>query len=45
MARTVDGAPTDQGGGRRTGQQDCADGLAIIVHGDRYKEPRPLLTA
>ena len=27
MARTIDGAPTDEGGGRRTRKQDCADGL------------------
>ena len=33
VARTVDGAPTDQGGGRRAGQQDCADGLGH--HGSR----------
>ena len=33
VARTVDGAPTDQGGGRRARQQDCADGLGH--HGPR----------
>ena len=27
MAWTVDGAPPNQAGGRRTGKQDCADGL------------------
>ena len=27
MARTIDGAPADEGGGHRPGQQDCANGL------------------
>ena len=33
VAWAVDGAPTDEGGGRRTRQQDCADGLGH--HGPR----------
>jgi transposase len=33
VARTIDGAPTDQGGCGRTRQQDCADGLGH--HGPR----------
>jgi len=39
MAGTIDGAPADQGGRGRTRQQGLRGGLAIMVHGDRYKEP------
>ena len=35
---TVDGAPTDEGGGRRARQQDCADGLGH--HGPRREIQR-----
>ena len=38
VARAVDGAPTDEGGGRRTRQQDCADGLGH--HGPRRQIQR-----
>jgi transposase len=38
VARTINGAPTDQGGGRRTRQQDCTDGLGH--HGARREIQR-----
>ena len=38
VARPIDGAPTDQGGGRRARQQDCADGLGH--HGPRREIQR-----
>jgi hypothetical protein len=45
MAWPVDGAPTDESGGRRAREQDCKDGLAIMVRDERYKEPKLLLVA
>ena len=46
VARSTSGATSDQGGGYRTcQQQDCADAWAIMVRGERYKEPKLLAAA
>ena len=40
VARTINRAPADQGGGCRARQQDCTHGLGHHGRGERYKEPK-----
>ena len=44
-SHTIDGAPTDQGGRGGCSPKSQRMAWAIMVHGDRYKEPKLLMAA